>query len=365
MGGESAGSGRDPAETLEPSTTLTLAEAALLVGVDEGRLAALCDDGTLLFEMERRRRREVRVVRLVDLADVFPEALGSVDVSAAVPARRAEDGVADAVRASGASRDALIGLCQDLEQRLDLAERERQATTAGLLMAQRRILDLEVRARRRPLERAGVALLGFASIAAIALAVRVPGLVRDEAETGVRAIEAAVSGELGAAVAQIEELTSGDASERAAFAERIDEGRRAIEGAARDAREQLELARAEAEQRASAVAALEERLADAEARVSRRAGELDVLVDASSRERARFRERLVEAERVAGDARAALAAERRAAADERAEFERRVSELVRSARRDDEAQADELRRLREAVEAAFRAAEEPARVEAR
>lgn len=96
---------------------------------------------------------------------------------------------ADLIRASAPRREALIELCQDLETRLDLAERERQASTASLLMAQRRVLELELAYRRRPWYTVGSNLLGALalSVAAIALisALRTPSVVRASIADGV------------------------------------------------------------------------------------------------------------------------------------------------------------------------------------
>ena len=141
------------AGTLDPSSALSFAEAAVLAGVEPERIAALADSGELLHEGPRTRSRDDRVVRLVDLADLFPHVLGrEVPSVGGVAGREAalrevdvpRPDLAEEILASGASRDALVELAQDLETRLDLAERERQASTASLLMAQRRVLDLEL-----------------------------------------------------------------------------------------------------------------------------------------------------------------------------------------------------------------------------
>ena len=97
--------------------------------------------------------------------------------------------MAEAIRASGTDRNALIELCQDLESRLDLAERERQASTASLLMAQRRVLDLERHRDRRPMAMAAAATLGLFGLALAFLAFRLPKTVSAAAREEVSQVE--------------------------------------------------------------------------------------------------------------------------------------------------------------------------------
>ena len=194
------------ARTLEPSSALSFAEAAVLAGVEPECIAALADSGELLHEGSRDRSRDERVVRLVELAELFPHVLGGRIPAAPADPDGAPDGdlalrevdvprpdLAEEILASGASRDALVELAQDLETRLDLAERERQASTASLLMAQRRVLDLELRLRRRPWFLAGTAAATVLSCVALLVLARLPGM-----------IEATTSEQLGAARVQAE-----------------------------------------------------------------------------------------------------------------------------------------------------------------
>ena len=231
------------AQGLDPGAPLTLGEAALLVDVDVSVIEALARDGTLLTERQAQGKGTVTVVRLVDLGDIYPHVVGrhaepTVPVSAGVTSevspgistevpRGAEpskterpgaegsepeprlrdvefrreggetvvafgdDSVGELVRTSDTSRDALIGLCQDLEERLDLAERERQASTASLLMAQRRVLDLELARRNRPWYTVASKVVAAAALIMVGmgalLALRLPGLVRAAAQEAVAA----------------------------------------------------------------------------------------------------------------------------------------------------------------------------------
>ncbi|MEM1448153.1 MAG: hypothetical protein AAGI22_03530 [Planctomycetota bacterium] len=376
MAGRTQGDARESTGSLDPSTRLTLREAATLAGVDESALAQLCDDGVLLFETERRRRKEVRVVRLRDLADVHPEVLGrapdsprdapaeadaSEDVEAVEPAVAvAADSVADAVRSSGTSRDALIELCQDLETRLDLAERERQASTASLLMAQRRVLDLELQARPRPWARAGGALLGLLSVAVLGLVWKLPAAVRSEAASEAEALRSALTADLESVRHELQTATSAHEDEREMLVERLEtsdgivaEGRRAFEELAREARVERVASGEERARLEGALRELEQRLVAAEGESGRRRAELDLLVESAGRDRARFAERLAATERALDDARAQLAGERRASADDRATFERTLAEIERASDDASALHADELLRLRRAVEEAL------------
>jgi len=369
---------------------LTLREAAVLAGVDEASLVSLCDDGTLLFETEKRGRKAVRVVRLRDLADVHPGVLGLrserpepepepepetepeavPETETAVDLARGDDvdiSIADAVRASGTSRNALIELCQDLETRLDLADRERQASTASLLMAQRRVLDLEVHARPKPWARASGAFLGLLSITAIVLVVQLPGDLRDAANEQAAETRAALSVDLEGVRAEIEAVTVRDADARASFADRIESseeviagGQRAFEDLARQARQEREVSSGQRVRLESTLDGLAQRLAAAEDDARRRAVELELLVSSSSRERARFAERLAAAERVAEDARVQLAAERRSSAEERVAFERTLEDLSQAEEQYDARHAEDMRALRDEVRAALQAVPSPA-----
>ncbi|MEE2941634.1 MAG: hypothetical protein VX460_14700, partial [Planctomycetota bacterium] len=318
------------ARALAPSSALSFTEAAALAGVEPERIAALAESGELLHEGSRDRRRDDRVVRLVDLADVFPHVLGRGGPSAADESRSGVAGdaalqevdvprpdLAEEVLASGASRDALVGLAQDLEARLDLAERERQASTASLLMAQRRVLDLELKLRRRPWSRAGAAAATALSCVALAALVRLPELVRQTAAEELGAARLETMDELRALKGSTEAALAAAAREREAAGERTEEAiaaavasAAAIASEARDARLAVEeraaadAARAEGErgELQAALAGLESRLRAADERGQRRAAER-----AGARAAAR-RARLRPGPRRAGAARAAAAA---------------------------------------------------------
>ena len=367
----SPGTARPAAAPIDPAALFTLEEAAGRVRVPVEDLEARCDRGELLFEVRRRGRSEVRCVRGVDLAEAFPGApgLGPADgspvaasseaassdavpsgavSSGAVPppaapprpesaparsaaAASAPDAVAEAVRGSSTTREALIGLCQDLETRLDLAERERQASTASLLMAQRRVLELELHGRSRPWARAGGALLGLMSISALALGVLLPGWIEEGAEARGEALRAGLAADLGALESTVEGLNaaaseerarlSGELARRDAIIEAERERVEALVAEAAEERRRADAARAAGEQELQALAA---RLAEADRLAVRRSAELDVVVGASARDRARFDERLAASERELAAARAALADERSAAADARSAFEARL-----------------------------------------
>ena len=343
--GETQEHGASAARALDPSAALSFAEAAALAGVEPERIAALADSGELLHEGSRGRRRDDRVVRMVDLADLFPHVLGREAPSAAVGASSGARGetalreidvprpdLAEEVLASGASRDALVELAQDLETRLDLAERERQASTASLLMAQRRVLDLELKLRRRPWSYAAAAAATALSCVALVALVRLPELVRKTAAAELGAARVETMEELRALESSTEAALAEAAQERAVAGKRAEEAlaaavssAAAIATDARDARLAAEervaatAARAEGERGVleAALAGLEARLRAADERDQRRAAELEVARDGSSRERIRFEQRLEEADRAADAARAALADERRLGAADR------------------------------------------------
>ena len=245
---------------MDPATALTVPEAATHAGVGIQEIEGSMADGSLLFETQRQKGREVPMIRLMDLADVYPSlrpavepelpaeeaspAAVPVDAQVNAPAKApmepaaeapdeyislpqlfsmedepapatAENAVADAVRASGADRDQLINLCQDLETRLDLAERERQASTASLLMAQRRVLDLEHRRDRRPMAMAAAATLGVFGLALAFLAFRLPKTVSAAARDQVRQVESRLAEQSAQLEATIEaSLASARADER-------------------------------------------------------------------------------------------------------------------------------------------------------
>jgi len=353
-------------EGLTPSSALTVVEAASLAGVPRAEIEARIAEGSLLSESRGRagpRGRGKVVVRLCDLADVYPAVLGRPDPidggegdagdpsgaaepdefgpdevppeegepldrerlvprsqeAAAVGAPLAEDA---SIRS--APRGALIQLCDDLETRLDLAERERRASTASLLMAQRRLLDLEADARRTPWRGATVGAAMLLSLGAIAVAVRAP----DRAAAAVRAEVAPLAEDLDARLAAQLESVRGDAAAtgaalRAAIA---DLGRAARAADAEDSERLDALAASlasELERSREAVRRTEEAVAAALAEgATERAAALDGLRDEDAASRARLESRLAEVESVLSEARSALESEREGrAADARAAAE--------------------------------------------
>jgi len=344
------------ADALDPGALFTLEEAAGRVRVPVEDLEARCDRGELLYETRRRGRKEVRCVRGLDLIEAFPGAPGAsarpFAPSVPSPPREARDGqldqaqpgpeqvtvsglrggdgdgIAEAVRSSGASRDALIGLCQDLETRLDLAERERQASTASLLMAQRRVLELELQERSRPWRRATAAALGLMSVSALTVTAMLPGWLEERAADRETALRAQLEGDLGQLQASMGAMVTASEEERAALASRLAASAVALEDE-RVRMEELmaeaadERSRAEAARAAGLVQldALEVRLAESDRQAVRRSAELGVIVEASARDRARFDERLASAERSVAAARAAQREAEASAAEERRGFQ--------------------------------------------
>lgn len=150
---------------MDPGTPLGVAQAARLAGVPESQLRELMRAGRLLFEVQRRKGKEVQVVRYVDLVDAFPDRLDALEFptpKSAAP-KRAEP--VPQARPVASTDQALLEEAQgilgsqledltdqrrrlreqgdELRQRLILVEQERQASTAGLLMMQQRMLVLE------------------------------------------------------------------------------------------------------------------------------------------------------------------------------------------------------------------------------
>jgi hypothetical protein len=362
--------GAAAAGALDPGALFTLEEAAGRVRVPVEDLEARCDRGELLYETRRRGRKEVRCVRGLDLAEAFPGAPGAAkrtpppspqqaspqqpsppqsDTEPAVPGgadapssadqvtvspSRGDqgDGIAEAVRSSGASRDALIGLCQDLETRLDLAERERQASTASLLMAQRRVLELELQERSRPWRRASAAALGLMSVSALTVTAMLPGWLEDRAADREVALRSQLDGDLARLQASMGAMVTASGEERAALAARLEASSAALDDERRRV-EQLMAGAADERSRAEAarlagleqLGALEERLEESDRQAVRRTAELGVIVEASARDRARFDERIAASERSTAAARAALSEAQESAALERAEFQGQLS----------------------------------------
>lgn len=172
-------------DELEPGTPLEVPRAARLAGCPEARLRGLMEQGQLLFEVQRRGGKEIQIVRYVDLVDAFPERFvapgppgeapaaisqGSTGPERRVPQADAERpgpqaGPEDPETAEGGARLAALQESQrvlqaqledlgeqrarlrqqgdELRQQLVRVEQERQASTAGLLMMQQRLMELE------------------------------------------------------------------------------------------------------------------------------------------------------------------------------------------------------------------------------
>ncbi len=372
--------------TLDPAAALSVAEAARLVDRPQAEIEEHLATGVLLSETRRQGGKEVQIIRAIDLQEAYPEhfypragageaprASGSDSVAAhaadasgpslgptlgstpgSFDGMESTETVVEAVRTSDTSRDALIELCQDMETRLDLAERERQASTAALLMAQRRVLDLEVQQRKQPWARAGGLFAALASAAAIVIALRAPAAAREaaakeiaplresamegireageslaaqwgdqwqgalDAERSAADLERERFGETLRAAESSAEASAGAAKELAATSAatlaRVEAGAQGVLSAAQA--ERAEAAR-EREELLAALDDLEQRLGSSEEMARKRSAELEVAHDNASRDRMRFRERLGDAERLLEDARLAMGASRRGQADER------------------------------------------------
>lgn len=174
-----------PGRSADPFEALSLSEAAQRAGRELETIEAAIAEGRLLSEVGRRDGEEVRIVRLMDLAEVWPDAMPggrkepepapesapepapeppatpSPDPPRAQPEPVASDSVRQALEVRLASlqssndalatqvkdlqlqRSDLKDQCVDLRGRMVLIEKERQAGTAGLLLAQRRLMELE------------------------------------------------------------------------------------------------------------------------------------------------------------------------------------------------------------------------------
>jgi len=340
---------------LAPSTPLEVEEAAELAGVPVRELERHLESGALLFETGRRNGKDVRLVRVVDLRDVFdarepeppppasrltgdPADEGDTETERPAAAERpvadrvetARSGPEGHVAERPAADTALAPLLTELRARLDEAERERRASTAGLLLAQRRLLALETSAQPVPWHRRSALWTGaFATVAGLALWVDLSGRLGDVAAAA-RDGQGALAGtadrldaEVGGLGRQLTTLveTSERARQEAEAARRVAEARAAEEAATRRA----ELERMERE-RETLVTKLDELRRDADAaRAS-----LDVERDAGSRERERFAQRLDAAERDLTRAREAVEAERRLATEDRAAFLARLDAVQRA-----------------------------------
>ncbi len=365
---------------LAPSAALTLAEAARVVGVAEAELAALVQSGALLSETARRAGKDVRVVRVVDLRDLFeeppqglaaepaaeraiepesepvqppplaPPPAGAPPMGAptpgAEPAASPRAAAVDGATVRGSNDVATLApVLAELRARLDEAERERRASTAGLLLAQRRLLELEAVRGPVPLYRRAGLWTGLMAMSAIGalwfdLSGRLGAVRTATASAGERLSSTAqrldeeVAG-LDARLATLVEQSTGARNEAEA-ARRIAEARAAEEALQRRA----ELERATRE-RDALLARLDELRRDADA--ARAA--LGLEREASARERSRIDEQLAAAERELSRARAAVEDERRMAAQDRSAFLQRLEGLEGTARARELAAAEALAAL--------------------
>jgi hypothetical protein len=307
---------------LAPSTPLTVVEAAALAGVTTAELERSLDSGELLYETAKRDGREVRLVRVVDLREAF----------SAEPAPEPEPEPEPELARDPVSDTALVPLLGELRARVEEAERERRASTAGLLLAQRRLLELETAARPVPWRRRTEVWTGVCATCAVgALWLDLSGRL-GEVRTATRDGQSMLSGtaaridaDVGGLETQLATLVTASerAREEAEAARRIAESRAAGEATAR----RVELERMEREREA-----LAERLAELRRDAEAARATLGVERDAGARERERFAQRLDSAERDLERARAAVEQERRAAADDRAAFLAQLAELERAER---------------------------------
>jgi hypothetical protein len=326
---------------LAPSTPLTVVEAAALAGVTTAELERHLDSGELLYETAKRDGREVRLVRVVDLREAFtaepaPETEPEPELQSAAPppnVSRAPHREGSTERAREPVSDtALVPLLGELRARVEEAERERRASTAGLLLAQRRLLELETAARPVPWRRRTEVWTGVCATCAVgALWLDLSGRLGDvhtaarDGQSVLSGTAARIDADVGGLETQLATLVTASerAREEAEAARRIAESRAAEEATAR----RVELERMEREREA-----LAERLAELRRDAEAARATLGVERDAGARERERFAQRLDSAERDLERARAAVEQERRAAADDRAAFLAQLAELERAER---------------------------------
>jgi len=133
---------------LDPSRLLSIGEAARLAGVSDGTIRKKVDAGRLLVETGRRGGREIQVVRMGDLALLYPRILdqrGSEPVGAGEPepVPLPESALSERFSSLEARWEDLRQQCEDLQARLTLSEKERRVSTAALLSAQNRMLQIE------------------------------------------------------------------------------------------------------------------------------------------------------------------------------------------------------------------------------
>lgn len=108
-----------------PAELLTIGEAVRLLGLSEALLRRRIKSGRLLHETGRRGGREVRLVRVVDLLEVFGAfaSVGAEEYGARSMADPEPD--SEALVQLIAERDRLLERCEDLDDRLSLLASER------------------------------------------------------------------------------------------------------------------------------------------------------------------------------------------------------------------------------------------------
>lgn len=372
----------------DPFEPLTVAQAARLAGVPKGQVQARIDAGELLHE--RGASGDV-IVRRVDLAHLWPAVLPAAGASApaqaetpdvepvskgagtqeeASPAEGSEDGRAEEaahlarqkhafevrlasmqssnealssqVRDLQLQRTDLKEQCTDLRGRMTLVEKERQASTAGLLLAQRRLLELEAAGGprgsdwwRRP------TTWGFASVTLLL------GVAWAGQWTATRTAQGAAAEHAASLEAELEE----QAGERAAWREASD-GLLEELGAQRAARQ------AERSQLEVQLASRDQELALARQAAEESRVRFTERLEASLEATAAVRQTLLE-QQAAGEAALeaqaaagleALEVAGRAAAEERARFEAALGERERLAAEREASLRQELAAAREASE---------------
>jgi len=355
----------------DPFEPLTVEQAARVAGVPAQEVQGRIDSGELLHE--RGTAGDV-IVRRVDLADVWPAVLPRPRQAptgareSAEPARTEElgettahltrqkhafevrlasmqsanDALSTQVRDLQLQRSDLKDQCGDLRGRMTLIEKERQASTAGLLLAQGRLLELEAAGGavqaywwRRP------TTWGFASVTLLVAAA-----------WGWQWVQARAAREVAAGHASsLDVELEAQAGDRATWRAASSDLREELD-AQRDAREaergRLEEALAQRER-----ALDEERRGSEEAR-ARFTSRLEASLETNAAAQQVLLEQQAANEAALTDQVAAsveaLEAERRAAAEERARFEASLAERERTSAGREAALREELSAARAATD---------------
>ncbi|MCP3916687.1 MAG: hypothetical protein GY711_14120 [bacterium] len=224
-------------------------------------------------------------------------------------------------------REDLRGQCDDLRMRLSSIEKERQATTVGLLMAQKRILELEAGPRPAPLRawrRTGTWAMALVCLAVLAMwrdAVHARETLEGEASEGALVLEKSLAAAAAAREDFGEQLARIEAHSRASQAEFETE-----RGLAAELRTRLE---ARLDEERTNAKALTQRLDSELSRAAQRWDTVQGALEDSRTETAR-------AEAALAGAREAAASEReqrqRAWLAERRQAEERMDELLAEVR---------------------------------